>query len=144
MPDSRAFTLLELLIIISLALILWAILVPNFMRARARGQLTACKSNLKNIATALEMYASDNQGAYPSQLQRLTGGNYLKVIPTCPAAGKVTYEASYHKGVVPPWQGEFYSFYCQGNNHGRSYTGFSNDSTNYPQYDARVGLLDHP
>ena len=54
------FTLIELMIVIAIIAILAAILVPNFIRARAQGQLTACKSNLKNIGTALEMYSTDN------------------------------------------------------------------------------------
>lgn len=59
------------------------LLVPNFLMARAQGRLTACRSNLKNIALALEMYASDNEGSYPPSLALLTRGNYLKAIPGC-------------------------------------------------------------
>ena len=56
------FTLIELMIVIAIIAILAAILVPNFIRARAQGQLTACKSNLKNIGTAMEMYSTDWSG----------------------------------------------------------------------------------
>jgi hypothetical protein len=35
----------------------------NYLRARVQGQLTACKSNLKNIGTAMEMYGSDTTEA---------------------------------------------------------------------------------
>ena len=59
------FTLIELMIVIAIIAILAAILVPNFIRARAQGQLTACKSNLKNIGTAMEMYSTDWSGKYP-------------------------------------------------------------------------------
>lgn len=38
------------------------------IRLRSEGQLTACQSNLKNLATALEMYASDNKDLYPRKL----------------------------------------------------------------------------
>lgn len=37
-----------------------------------------------------------------------------------------------------------FSFTCVGNNHARAYTGFSASSTNFPQYSAESGLLDHP
>lgn len=37
----------------------------GFWRARASGQLTACESNMKNIGTAIEMYAEGNGGHYP-------------------------------------------------------------------------------
>jgi type IV pilus assembly protein PilA len=140
---KAGFTLIELMIVIAIIAILAAILVPNFLKARAQGQLTACKSNCKNIATALEMYSSDNGGRYPTTAsldQSLTAGNYLKLIPTCPAAGSNTYSATYAVTQTP----DAFSYNCAGNNHGKAYTGFNADSSNYPQYDAEQGLLDHP
>lgn len=106
---------------------------------RNHGQLTACKSNCKNIATALEMYASDNGGHYPASLRELIPGNYLKELPTCPTAARMTYRD--YQSVQTP---DSFSFTCVGNNHARSYTGFSTSSTNFPQYSAESGLLDHP
>jgi len=73
--------------------VLAAILVPNFLKARVYGQMTACESNLKNIATALEMYATDNDGAYPLSVDDVTkpapwGSAYMKALPLCPACQK--------------------------------------------------------
>jgi len=110
------------------------ILVPNFIKARGQGQLTACKSNEKNIATALEMYASDNAGRYPTDLKPLMSGNYLKLIPTCPAAGRDTYSESYQVQAAP----DTFSFYCSGKNHGELVP------AGYPQYNAEMGLIDRP
>ena len=110
------------------------ILVPNFMKARNQGQLTACKSNEKNIATALEMYATDYAGKYPSDLKPLTTGNYLRLIPTCPAAGKDTYSESYQMQSSP----DLFSFYCSGHNHGTLLP------ADYPRYTAEMGLIDRP
>ena len=140
---KAGFTLIELMIVIAIIAILAAILVPNFLKARAQGQLTACKSNCKNLATALEMYASDHGGRYPLSGDfkvRLTSGNYLKVIPTCPAAGSDTYTSTFSSRQTP----DSFTFYCVGNNHGKAYTGFAAASDNYPQYNAEQGLLDHP
>ncbi|MBT9585694.1 prepilin-type N-terminal cleavage/methylation domain-containing protein [bacterium] len=141
---KAGFTLIELMIVIAIIAILAAILVPNFLKARAQGQLTACKSNCKNIATAMEMYASDNGGRYPTPAGApdalLTAGNYLKLIPTCPSAGSNTYSATYTVAQTP----DGFSYNCAGNNHGKAYTGFTGTANNYPQYDAEQGLLDHP
>lgn len=140
---KSGFTLIELMIVIAIIAILAAILVPNFLKARAQGQLTACKSNCKNIATALEMYSSDNGGRYPITANfqaQLTGGNYLKLIPTCPAAGGPTYIAGFTSTQTP----DSFSFYCNGNNHAKAYTGFTTASAGFPQYSAESGLLDHP
>ena len=103
------------------------------------GELTRCKSNCKNLATALEMYASDNQGQYPTELQELTANGYLKALPTCPATHRMTYQ-DYRVGRQP----QRFRFSCCGNNHARAYTGFQAPSDNYPQYDCEEGLLDHP
>lgn len=125
--------------------VLLAILAPNYMRTCCRGSLTACKSNCRNIATALERYAKDNEGHYPPSLETLTypsrGANlrYLAKLPTCPAAGRMTYR-NYRRTTSP----DSFSFSCCGNNHGQAYTGYPADSSYYPQYDAEHGLLDHP
>lgn len=105
---------------------------------RNQGQLTACKSNCKNLATALEMYASDNAGRYPATLDKLIPGYYLKAIPTCPSAGRATYV--YHGSSQP----DSFRFACAGNNHVRAYTGFTTSSNNFPRYSAERGLIDHP
>lgn len=106
-------------------------LLPNFLKARSQGQLTACKSNTKNIATALEMYASDYGGHYPRRLERLVEKGYLKRLPTCPAAGAMTYLN--YRAIQTP---DSFSFACSGNNHWAVYRGFVGPSDNYPQYDA--------
>jgi prepilin-type N-terminal cleavage/methylation domain-containing protein len=119
----KGFTLIELMIVIAIIAILAAILVPNFIRARAQGQLTACKSNLKNIGTAMEMYSTDNSGRYPSAMGSLTP-NYLKVIPTCPSRGSDTYTGSFTSTSNP----DSYTIYCNGSNHAGASV-----SPNYPQ-----------
>ena len=65
---SRGFTLIELMIVIAIIAILAAILIPNFIHARAESQTAACEGNEKQIATAMEEYAVDNNGQYTSAL----------------------------------------------------------------------------
>jgi prepilin-type N-terminal cleavage/methylation domain-containing protein len=62
---QKGFTLIELMIVIAIIAILAAILIPNFLHARAESQTAACEGNEKQIATALEEYAVDNAGTYP-------------------------------------------------------------------------------
>lgn len=61
---SRGFTLVELLIVVSIGTILLGIAVPNYLNARIRGQIAVAHANLKRVETALEWYASDH-GKYP-------------------------------------------------------------------------------
>jgi hypothetical protein len=65
----------------------WLLIRP----ARPMGGMTNCKSNLKNLGTAMEMYTTDWEGRYPSTLGQLTP-NYLKTIPECQAVERMTYK----------------------------------------------------
>lgn len=56
---KKGFTLIELLVVIAIIAILAAILFPVFARAREKARTTTCQSNLKQLATALHMYAQD-------------------------------------------------------------------------------------
>ncbi len=54
-----AFTLIELLVVIAILAILAAILFPVFAKAREKARQINCVSNLKQIGTAVQMYATD-------------------------------------------------------------------------------------
>ena len=60
----RAFTLIELLIVVAIIGILAAIAVPNFLNAQIRSKLAKVQADHKAISTALEAYFID-QNAYP-------------------------------------------------------------------------------
>jgi type IV pilus assembly protein PilA len=63
---QSGFTLIELMIVIAIIAILAAILIPNFLHARAESVTAACEGNEKQLATAEEEYSVDNGGAYAS------------------------------------------------------------------------------
>lgn len=139
--QKKGFTLIELMIVIAIIAILAAILVPNFLKARAQGQLTACKSNLKNIGTAAEMYATDNGGRYPQQETDFTatdagsgagGGAYMKSIPMCPAAG----DASNYKVTISE-RPDYFGVQCIGENHKAA-----GIKTDFPQFDSIASLME--
>jgi prepilin-type N-terminal cleavage/methylation domain-containing protein len=87
---QKGFTLIELMIVIAIIAILAAILIPNFLHARAESQTAACEGNEKQLATALEEYAVDNSGTYPPT-GALTAGfmpaTYISAYPTDPVGG---------------------------------------------------------
>lgn len=60
-PKNRiaAFTLIELLIVVSIIAILAVIAVPNFQQAVMRSNRAACASNLKTLGSALAVYKVD-------------------------------------------------------------------------------------
>lgn len=141
--NRKGFTLIELMIVIAIIAILAAILVPNFMKARAQGQLTSCKSNVKNIGTACELYSTDNNGQYPDAITALQGGtsgDYMKTIPVCPASGTKTQKSGDPGDYTYVVNGNFsyYGVYCSKADHTKA-AGVT--ATGFPQFDSVVGLM---
>lgn len=64
---KRAFTLIEILIVVAIMGILAAILFPAFAAARGKARTVACASNLRQLGLAVEQYTSDYE-RYPRGL----------------------------------------------------------------------------
>ncbi|MHB9134680.1 MAG: type II secretion system protein, partial [Armatimonadota bacterium] len=67
MRSQRGFTLIELLVVIAIIAILASILFPVFAKAREKARQTTCTSNVRQLATAVQMYNQDNQSRYPGK-----------------------------------------------------------------------------
>lgn len=67
MKTDKAFTLIELLIVVAIIAILAAIAIPNFLESQTRAKIARTKADIRTIATGLEEYAVDNN-AYPPHL----------------------------------------------------------------------------
>lgn len=63
----RAFTLIELIVVIGVIAILAALLLPVLSHAKARARRTVCMNNLHQIGLSMQMYVSDHN-IYPSAL----------------------------------------------------------------------------
>ncbi len=64
--DDRGFTLIEVLVVIAVIMLLAGILFPVFAKARRRSRSAACQSNLRQIFSAMELYAQDWDDRYPN------------------------------------------------------------------------------
>ena len=90
--DGRAvagFTLIELLVVVAIISILAAIALPNFLEAEIRAKVSRVKSDLRTIATGLEMYAVDNNSYPPVPV--LIGPRYRTL---CPLTTPIAYLSS--------------------------------------------------
>jgi len=96
---KKAFTLVEMLIVVIIIGILMSALLPRLKGAQERARDTARKANLSQISTALEMYFNDN-GEYPSWIhctKDLTSAlvpKYMNAIPSDPQQNRKTYYAA--------------------------------------------------
>ena len=82
---SAAFTLIELLIVITIIAVLAGIALPAYNGVKERGDQTKDLSNAKQIALALRQFAIDNNGAYPSkQPDGASKGDYSANASTLP------------------------------------------------------------
>jgi prepilin-type N-terminal cleavage/methylation domain-containing protein len=113
---ERGFTLIELMIVVAIIAILAGILIPNFVNARAQAQTSACESNLRSIATSLELVYADQQSyepngqaqfnADPADFTSAAGTTYLNNTPKDPAAQDqsqyYTVKVTTQSGGAPP------------------------------------------
>ncbi len=90
LPERQTgFTLIELMIVVSIIAILATILIPTYFHARAEAMSASCEANEKQIATALEEYAVDHAGSYPAPgpiTNTSIGILYLDSTPTDPVS----------------------------------------------------------
>lgn len=94
--SEHGFTLIELLVVVVVMGILAAVAIPNFAGARDKARNSAVQANGHVIQVALERYAIDNTGRYPTTAAGLNpavvaaGSIYQPFYPTSPWGGAVT------------------------------------------------------
>lgn len=85
-----AFTLVEIMIVVSIIGLIAAIAIPNYASARARTQKNSCLANLKQITNAKATWAMEqnkNTSDTPDTTDLFGAGAYITNEPKCPATG---------------------------------------------------------
>jgi len=150
---DRGFTMVELMIVIAIIAVLASIIMPKMTGARNRSTIAACKGNLRQIATAMEMYANENNGNYiPTSYSLpanfcfsnscyLVSAGYMKSGPKCPYLSPLRSNQPYY-WLVWYGGGNFTSnmIYCATDSIAVPHPGLS--GLNYPCYRFGKGVVE--
>ncbi|MCX6810692.1 MAG: prepilin-type N-terminal cleavage/methylation domain-containing protein [Candidatus Berkelbacteria bacterium] len=88
--SKRAFTLIELLIVIAIISIVSVFIIVSVRNAQSRARDVQRVADLAKINSAVQLYYREN-GFYPPTLNVLVSGKYLTSIPTDPKSGTYKY-----------------------------------------------------
>lgn len=86
---SKAFTLIELVVVMAIVALLVALAAPRYFKSVDRSKEAVLRSNLASVRDALDKYYGDT-GKYPDQLSDLVTKKYLRSMPTDPVAESTT------------------------------------------------------
>jgi prepilin-type N-terminal cleavage/methylation domain-containing protein len=79
---TKAFTLIELLIVVAIIAILAGIAVPNFLEAQTRSKVARTRADMRSCATAIESYRVDTNHYPPPYGVLVEGRDSLAVLST--------------------------------------------------------------
>ena len=86
-PQSKGFTLLELMIVISIIIVLAVIVLPQYQRTVQQARESVLRDDLFQMRKMIDQYAAD-KGKLPQGLSDLVSDGYLREIPVDPTTGR--------------------------------------------------------
>jgi general secretion pathway protein G len=81
--SSMGFTLLELMIVISIIIILAAVALPQYQKTIMHARETVLKDDLFKLRSTIDQYAAD-KGKLPQSLEDLMSAGYIRDVPKDP------------------------------------------------------------
>lgn len=89
---SAGFTLLELMIVISIIIILAAVALPQYQKTMLHARETVLRDDLFQMRKMIDQYAAD-KGKLPQSLDELVSAHYLREIPEDPITQEKDWDA---------------------------------------------------
>lgn len=86
---ADGFTMIELMIVVSIIGILATLAVPSYQASVVKAKEAALRQDLSTLRDVLDQHKAD-QGKYPPSLSALVGAGYLRAIPKDPFTGTTT------------------------------------------------------
>jgi general secretion pathway protein G len=81
--QRRGFTLIELMVVLSVVALLLSLAVPRYFHSVNRSKENVLRANLATTRDAIDKYFGDN-GRYPDSLEQLVRSRYLRTVPVDP------------------------------------------------------------
>jgi prepilin-type N-terminal cleavage/methylation domain-containing protein len=130
---TKGFTLIELMVVLTVIGILASVMLPSFMKSRNTALFTGCQANMRNVSASLENYWLDNDHKYPANLPVMYASQFGKRFwcPNDPAQGDYGYSLSSVD--------KLYTIYCMSRHLAGSTGGFL--PAGFPQYEFGTGIV---
>ena len=92
-PMRRAFTLVEIMFVVTIIGLLAIIVLPSFLKSREESTRKACGNNLLQIYNAKLRWALENKKGgtnLPTDAELFGTNSYIRIKPDCPGGGNYT------------------------------------------------------
>ena len=89
LQKKNGFTLIELIIVLSIIGLLVGLGLPTYKSARVKAEEAVLKENLFILRKLIDLYAQD-KGKYPASLEALVQDSYIRSIPVDPMTRQST------------------------------------------------------
>ena len=100
---ARGFTLIEILIVITIISILLSIAIPQYKQSLRRARESVLRENLYILRTTVQQFTIDKERA-PGSLEELVGEGYLRSIPPDITGRSDTWEVEFCDDFISPEQ----------------------------------------
>lgn len=100
---ERGFTLIEMVVVISLILVLLSIALPMYNQSILRAKESTLRQDLFTLRHVIQQYTLDKQKA-PQSLNDLVQAHYLKFIPKDPMTGRDDWQVEQEDSILSPDQ----------------------------------------
>jgi general secretion pathway protein G len=106
--ENKGFTLVELLVVLSILALLLTLAVPKYFNSIEKAKDATLKQDLNTLRESIDKYYADN-GKYPNTLEDLVEHKYIRKLPLDPITEKTT--SWIFTPPEPPLEGDIYDIH---------------------------------